>query len=101
MTTQTADRQYVTINPYTNEAVRGFDSLDSDEVDGAVRAAHEAFSSWRRRPIEVRASIIHRAGELMLERGDDLASVMTLEVGKLIGDSKLEVGLAASILQYY
>jgi succinate-semialdehyde dehydrogenase/glutarate-semialdehyde dehydrogenase len=101
MTTQAADRQYVTINPYTNEAVRGFDSLDSDEVDGAVEAAHEAFASWRRRPIEERARIVHRAGELMLERAGELAAVMTLEVGKLIGDSTLEVGLAASILQYY
>jgi succinate-semialdehyde dehydrogenase / glutarate-semialdehyde dehydrogenase len=101
MTTQTANRAYATVNPYTNETVREFDSLDSDEVDAAVQAAHEAFASWRRRPIEERARIVHRAGELMLERGGELARVMTLEVGKLIGDGTLEVGLSASILQYY
>ena len=101
MSTQATEREYVTVNPYTNEEVRGFDSLDPDEVDAAVRSAHEAFASWRRVPIEERARIVRRAGDLMLQRAPELAAVMTLEVGKLIGHSMLEVGLSASILQYY
>jgi succinate-semialdehyde dehydrogenase/glutarate-semialdehyde dehydrogenase len=101
MATQAADREYVTVNPYTNEEVHGFDSLDADQVDAAVQSAHEAFVSWRRRPIDERARIVRRTGDLMLERAAELAGVMTLEVGKLVGHSMLEVGLSASILQYY
>jgi succinate-semialdehyde dehydrogenase/glutarate-semialdehyde dehydrogenase len=101
MTTQSAHRPYVTVNPYTNETVRTFESLDSEDADRAVEAANDAFASWRRRPIEERARIVHRAGELTLERGEDLARLLTFEVGKLIADSQWEVGIAAAILQYY
>src|SRR4051794_3321476 len=101
MTTQAVEREYMTVNPYTNEEVRVFDSLDPNGVDAAVQSAHEAYTSWRRVSIEERAAIVRRAGDLMLERASELASVMTLEVGKLIGHSMLEVGLSASILQYY
>jgi succinate-semialdehyde dehydrogenase/glutarate-semialdehyde dehydrogenase len=101
MATQAVNREYITVNPFNNEEVRAFDSLYSGEVDAAVQGAHEAFASWRGIPIETRAKIVHRAGDLMLERAADLAAVMTLEVGKLIGHSMLEVGLSASILQYY
>jgi succinate-semialdehyde dehydrogenase/glutarate-semialdehyde dehydrogenase len=81
--------------------VRTFESLTPSEVDRTIQSADAAFASWRRTPITERARIVHRAGELMLERADDLAGVMTLEVGKLIVHSQLEVGLSASILQYY
>ena len=101
MVTQATDRAYATVNPYTNETVRQFDTLDSDQVDATVQRAHGAFQAWRLQPIEQRAEIVRRAGELMLERSGDLARLLTLEMGKLIGDSHWEVGLAASILKYY
>jgi len=101
MTTQSASRPYMSVNPYTNETLRTFEPLSSTEADSAVQAAHNAFASWRRRPIEERAKIVHRAGELVLERGDDLARLLTLEVGKLMRDSQWEVRIAASILKYY
>ena len=99
--TDSADRPFATVNPYTNETVREFATLDRDEVDAAVKAAHQAFLTWREQPIEERAAIVRRAGELMLERGGELAQVLTLEIGKLIGESHWEVDLAASILEYY
>src|SRR5258707_12094309 len=101
MTTQSAGRPYTSVNPYTNETLLTFEPLSSTEADSAVQAAHNAFASWRRRPIEERAKIVHRAGELVLERGDDLARLLTLEVGKLMRDSQWEVRIAASILKYY
>jgi succinate-semialdehyde dehydrogenase/glutarate-semialdehyde dehydrogenase len=100
-TTHSADRPFATVNPYTNERVREFATLDTDQVDAAVEAAHEAFLDWRLRPIEERGAIVLRAGELMLDRRTDLARLLTLEMGKLIGESQWEVRLAASILEYY
>jgi succinate-semialdehyde dehydrogenase / glutarate-semialdehyde dehydrogenase len=101
MATQSADRPFATVNPNTNETVREFETLDADQLDAAVKTAHEAFLAWRLRPIEERASVVRRAGELMLERSNELAGVLTLEMGKLIAESQWEVGLAASILEYY
>jgi succinate-semialdehyde dehydrogenase / glutarate-semialdehyde dehydrogenase len=101
MATQSADRPFATVNPNTNETVREFETLDADQLDAAVKTAHEAFLAWRLRPIEERASVVRRAGELMLERSNELAGLLTLEMGKLIAESQWEVGLAASILEYY
>jgi succinate-semialdehyde dehydrogenase/glutarate-semialdehyde dehydrogenase len=89
------------VNPYTGETVKEFPFLPTEEVDGVIQKAHQAFLAWRERPVEDRAAIMRRAGELMLEREDEFASLITLEMGKLIKESHFEVKLAASILTYY
>jgi succinate-semialdehyde dehydrogenase / glutarate-semialdehyde dehydrogenase len=101
MGTATATRHYATVNPYTGETVKEFDTLTRDEVDRAVAGAHDAFLAWRERPIAERAAIVRRAGELMLERAGALARLVTLEMGKLIAESREEADLSARILRYY
>jgi succinate-semialdehyde dehydrogenase/glutarate-semialdehyde dehydrogenase len=94
-------RPYRTVNPYTGEVEREFDFLPTDAVDGVVEKAHAAWLEWRRRPVEERAQIVGRAGELMLERKDEFAALVTREMGKRIQEAAGEVMLAASILDYY
>ncbi len=89
------------MNPYSGETVKEFDTLTREQVDQAVTAAHDAFLAWRERPIAERAAIVRRAGELMLQRADALARLVTLEMGKLIHESREEADLSASILRYY
>jgi succinate-semialdehyde dehydrogenase/glutarate-semialdehyde dehydrogenase len=101
MGTATGANHYATTNPYTGECVREFDTLDGEQIDRAVQAAHEAFGRWRRRPIGERAAIVRRAGELLAERRDRFAQLVTLEMGKLIGDAREEADLSARILLYY
>ena len=100
MATATA-HHYATVNPDTGEVVREFDSLDTAAVDRAVETAHHAFGAWRDRPIEERAAIVRRAGELLAERRDRLAALVTLEMGKLIVEAREEAELSAQILDYY
>ncbi|MGY1604311.1 NAD-dependent succinate-semialdehyde dehydrogenase [Geodermatophilus sp. SYSU D00815] len=94
-------RPYRTVNPYTGEVEQEFPFLDTDAVDGVVEKAHAAFLEWRRLPVEERARIVGRAGELMLERADEFAALVTREMGKRIKEAAGEVQLAASILAYY
>jgi succinate-semialdehyde dehydrogenase/glutarate-semialdehyde dehydrogenase len=94
-------RPYRTVNPYTGEVEQEFPFLDTGEIDGVIEKAHAAFLEWRRRPVEERARIVGRAGELMLERKDEFAALVTREMGKRIQEAAGEVMLAASILDYY
>jgi succinate-semialdehyde dehydrogenase/glutarate-semialdehyde dehydrogenase len=94
-------RPYRTVNPYTGEVEKEFDFLPTDAVDAVVEKAHAAWLEWRRRPVEERAQIVGRAGELMLERKDEFAALVTREMGKRIQEAAGEVMLAASILDYY
>src|SRR4051794_21999067 len=94
-------RPYKTVNPYTGETEKEFRFLETGEIDGVIERAHAAFLEWRRRPVEERAQIVGRAAELMLERQDEFASLVTREMGKRIQEAAGEVQLAASILDYY
>src|SRR4051794_18433621 len=95
------ERPYATVNPYTGETEREFAFLEAGEIDGVVERAHAAFLEWRRRPVEERAAIVGRAAELMTERRDRYAALITREMGKRIKEAAGEVMLAASILDYY
>ncbi len=94
-------RRYATVNPYTGETEQEFPFLDSSEIDGVVEAAHAAFLEWRRRTPQDRAAVVKRAAELMRERQDEFAALITREMGKRIQEAAGEVQLAASILDYY
>jgi succinate-semialdehyde dehydrogenase/glutarate-semialdehyde dehydrogenase len=94
-------RRYATVNPYTGQTEKEFPFLETGEIDGVIERAHAAFLEWRRRPAEERAAVVGRAGELMLERKDEFAALITKEMGKRIQEAAGEVMLAASILQYY
>jgi succinate-semialdehyde dehydrogenase/glutarate-semialdehyde dehydrogenase len=95
------ERPYATVNPYTGETEREFAFLEAGEIDGVVVQSHRAFLEWRRRPVEERAAIVGRAAELMTERRDRYAALITTEMGKRIKEAAGEVMLAASILDYY
>ncbi|GAA4319251.1 NAD-dependent succinate-semialdehyde dehydrogenase [Klenkia terrae] len=97
----TTDRAYATVNPFTGETEREFDSLPSDQVTAVVDRAHTAYLDWRGRSVAERAAVVGRAADLMLERTDAFAALITKEMGKRIQEAAGEVQLAASILRYY
>ena len=69
------------INP-ANEAVAGSVPLgDERDVDNAVAAARRAFASWSRTPSSVRAGYIRALAEQLRQRADEMASVITAELG--------------------
>jgi succinate-semialdehyde dehydrogenase/glutarate-semialdehyde dehydrogenase len=90
-----------TINPADNGLVKEYDEFSDGEVDAAIETAHRAYGDWRLAPIGNRGAVLSRAAQLMKDRADELAPLLTLEMGKLIGESKGEVALASAILQYY
>jgi succinate-semialdehyde dehydrogenase/glutarate-semialdehyde dehydrogenase len=101
MSTSATEIRYATVNPFTGETVKEFDFLDSAEVPALVERAASAYRDWRATPVADRAAVVGKAAELMLERIDDLASLITLEMGKRAQEAQGEVKLAASILAYY
>lgn len=90
-----------TVDPYTGRSIAEYPYLVAEQVDAIVERAADAFEEWKDLPVQERAQVLHRAAELMRERADDLAAVVTREMGKLIRESRGEVDLAAAILDYY
>jgi len=92
---------YSTINPATGEQLVTFDTLTEAELDQSLETAHTAYAQWRRRPVHERAELLKGASAELRANAAEYAHFLTLEMGKLIGQSEGEVGLAAAILDYY
>jgi acyl-CoA reductase-like NAD-dependent aldehyde dehydrogenase len=87
-----AGRTFESRNPAHKDDVVGvFPRSDAADVDAAVAFAREAFEGWRRTPWPARAAIILRAAELMEERKEDLARLMTREMGKVLTEARGDV----------
>ncbi|WP_409331789.1 NAD-dependent succinate-semialdehyde dehydrogenase [Trujillonella humicola] len=96
-----AARRYATVNPFTGETEREFDFTPTGEIDGIVGRAHAAYQEWQRRPVAERAAVVGRAAELMDERREDLAKLITTEMGKRRDEATGELYLCSMILKYY
>jgi succinate-semialdehyde dehydrogenase/glutarate-semialdehyde dehydrogenase len=88
-------------DPATGETLIEVADATVDDAKAALGAAHEAFGEWRDHPPRERANILRRAFEVITERADDLALLMTLEMGKPLAESKAEIAYGASFLRWY
>ena len=85
-------------DPSTGETLTEVADATLDDAKAALGAAHETFATWRDSAPRDRADILHRAFGLIMERQDDLALLMTLEMGKPVAESKAEIAYAAELL---
>jgi succinate-semialdehyde dehydrogenase/glutarate-semialdehyde dehydrogenase len=92
---------YTVTNPATGELVEEIENSTDEEVLAAIERVHHGYSSWRARSVAERAKIVARAAELFAERADELAEIMTLEMGKRINEGRGEVGIVVDIFNYY
>jgi succinate-semialdehyde dehydrogenase / glutarate-semialdehyde dehydrogenase len=79
------------LNPGTGEALGTVPSAGPAEVAAAVAAAQRGMTAWSRVNPWERANILRRVGTLIRERVEELAGVLTLEIGKPLGESRVEV----------
>ena len=93
---------YQTVNPYTAQTVKTFTNVNDAVLEQQLSAASACFQlNWRLTSFAQRKTVLKRAAELMRERAEPLAALITLEMGKLIAQSRGEVALSAAILDYY
>jgi succinate-semialdehyde dehydrogenase / glutarate-semialdehyde dehydrogenase len=99
--TPAAQSGFAVTNPATGEVLETVPNASDEQVVAAIAAAHEAYLQWRTVPAAERASLVKRAGELFAERTDELAAIITQEMGKRLAEAKGELGIVAAIFDYY
>ena len=93
---------YQSTNPYNGKVVKTFDEIDDARLEAKLKAAQDCFEQvWRRRSFAERKAVLSRAAAIMRERTQEFAELITVEMGKLIAQSRGEVKLSAAILDYY
>ena len=79
------------VNPATGEVLGLVPKSGPEDVDDAVRAAAAAFASWRKTPAPRRAEILFRVAERLVTHKEDLARLMTQEMGKVLAETRGDV----------
>src|SRR5204862_8082722 len=80
------------VNPADAHDVIGrFPLSTPDDVNRAVASAREGFDRWKRTPAPARGDILRRVGDLMTQRKDEIADLMTREMGKPLNETRGDV----------
>ncbi|MFC5338507.1 NAD-dependent succinate-semialdehyde dehydrogenase [Leucobacter denitrificans] len=88
-------------DPSTGEVIGHASDGSRADADAAIAAAAAAFPAWSQTTAYQRAEILQRAHDLMRERQEELAQLMTKEQGKPLKASRNEVGYAADFLRWF
>jgi succinate-semialdehyde dehydrogenase / glutarate-semialdehyde dehydrogenase len=91
----------VTINPTTGTELATYQAMTQAEIDSALDAAAAAQRRWAGEDFTVRAEILRTAAALLRERDDELALLITREMGKPLAEARAEVHKCATGLQFY
>jgi succinate-semialdehyde dehydrogenase/glutarate-semialdehyde dehydrogenase len=92
---------YTTINPATGESVAQFPELTDSEAKSVLDRAGEAYLGWRDTELGRRREFLRQIADLHRAQRQELASLLTLEMGKPIAQARAEVDLVANIYEYY
>jgi succinate-semialdehyde dehydrogenase/glutarate-semialdehyde dehydrogenase len=88
-------------DPATGEVIAEVADGQPEDAMAALDAAAGVQREWAATPSRERGEILRRAYDLIVERADDLATLMTLEMGKPVAESKAEVLYAADFLHWF
>ena len=88
-------------NPATEELLAEVPCGDATDAARALDCAQQAFAAWRHVNAWDRGALLRRAADLIRERADDIARVMSLEVGKPVAESRGETLAAAAQFEWF
>lgn len=91
---------FQSVNPANGEVIGTVPRSGPEDVEAAVKAAAEAFPAWRAVPAPRRGEILFRVGELLLRRKEELAQLVTREMGKVIAEGRGDVQEAIDMTFY-
>jgi alpha-ketoglutaric semialdehyde dehydrogenase len=91
---------FESVNPANGEAIGVFPKSGTEDVDRAVEAAKASYEDWRLVPAPKRGEILFRFAHLLTEHKDDLADLMSHEMGKVLAEAGGDVQEAIDMSYY-
>ena len=94
-------KTFKVLNPSRGDVICEIADLSRKEVARAIAAAHEAMKGWQARTAKERAQVMRRWFDLMMANQDDLARILTAEMGKPFPEAKGEIAYGASFIEWF
>lgn len=99
---ETGDRQTQdVINPATGKTLAALPLATTDDLDRALAASEIGFREWKAKDVNERGAVLRKVAELLRERVNDIAPLLTMEQGKPVKDAMGEVMGAAALFEYF
>jgi len=89
------------VNPATGDPIGTVAHAERPDLDRALEAAQKGFNAWRKVSAFDRYKVMRKAAELMRERADKIAPLLTMEQGKPVGEAKMEAMNAADLIDWF
>ncbi len=89
------------LNPATEDVLADVPHASASDLDEALNASAEGFKVWRDTTAHARQAIMEKAARLMEDRIDDIAKTLTMEMGKPLAESKIEMGFVIEATRWY
>ncbi|MDR9813655.1 NAD-dependent succinate-semialdehyde dehydrogenase [Rhizobium hidalgonense] len=89
------------LNPATQEPLASLPDMGAAETRTAIDAAHTAQPAWAARPAKERSVILRKWFDLMVANADELAAILTAEMGKPFAEARGEILYAAAYIEWY
>jgi len=94
-------RTHTVVNPATGEPLGELPLADPADLDRALDTAKRGFAIWRESTPQQRAAVLQGAARLMVERQEDIARIATMEQGKPLAESRIEVMMNVGLFNFY
>ncbi len=94
-------RTHAVINPATEEVLGELPLADGADLDRALDTAARGFKIWRNSTAQERSAVLQGAARLMLERQEQIARIATMEQGKPLAESRIEVMMNVNLFNFY
>ena len=89
------------VNPATEKPLARLPHAGASDLDQALEAANKGLGVWRATSAYDRAKVLRKAADLVRERVERIARIMTQEQGKVLSESRLEVLVTADIIEWF
>ncbi|TBZ23161.1 NAD-dependent succinate-semialdehyde dehydrogenase [Rhizobium leguminosarum] len=100
-TSADATRTFDVLNPATGELLASLPDMGAAETRAAIDAANAAQPGWAARPAKERSAILRKWFDLMVANADELAAILTAEMGKPFPEARGEILYAAAYIEWY
>ena len=89
------------VNPASGDVNGTVAHATRDDLDQALEAAKKGFRVWRKVSAYERSKVMRKAGQLLRDRCDTIATYLTMEQGKPLAEAKMEVMAAADVIDWF
>ncbi|GAB10125.1 aldehyde dehydrogenase [Gordonia araii NBRC 100433] len=92
---------YVTENPATGAVEQTFETMSDADVEDVLARSAAAYQGWRETPVEQRVAMLRATAQAYRDRADELAALVSKEMGKPLAQAQGELALTAMIYDWY